>query len=141
MPLDHDDIARLIPHQGAMCLLTRTRAHDDASITCEAESHTDPANPLRNETGLPASAAIEYAAQAIALHAALRKPEGGPAGRGYLAVLSDVRWSQPWLHELASPLIVHANLLADTGGGLQYRFAVSAGGAAIVEGVQVIARV
>jgi predicted hotdog family 3-hydroxylacyl-ACP dehydratase len=139
--LDKDAIARLIPHQGAMCLLARVVAHDPNVIVCEADSHTDPANPLRNAKGLPSSAGVEYAAQAIALHAALRRPDGAPAGRGFLAVLSDVRWVRERLDDLTAPLIVQAQLLADTGGGLQYRFSVGAPDQpAAIEGVQVIAR-
>lgn len=139
--LDHDAITRLIPHQGAMCLLARVVAHDAAVIVCEADGHADPANPLRNADGLPASAGVEYAAQAIALHAALRKQDGAPAGRGFLAVLSDVRWSRDRLDDVPGPLTIRAEMLADTGGGLQYRFAVGASGQApVIEGVQVIAR-
>lgn len=138
--LDRNAIARLIPHAGAMCLLDRVVKHDATSITCEAESHRLGDNPLRNEAGLPASAGIEYAAQAIALHAALRKG-AGPAGRGFLAVLSDVRWNRGRLDDLPAPLLIQADLLADTGGGLQYRFSVGAKGeTAAIEGVQVIAR-
>lgn len=138
--LDRDAIARLIPHQGAMCLLARVTAHDPQSITCEADSHNDPANPLRNSDGLPASAGIEYAAQAIALHAALRKQGGGPAGRGFLAVLSDVRWSLERLDALPAPLVVRAELLADTGGGLQYHFTLGPPDTPAIEGVQVISK-
>lgn len=139
--LDRDAIARLIPHAGAMRLLARVIMHDATSITCEAESHRDGDNPLRNTTGLPVSAGIEYAAQAIALHAALRKAGGGPSGRGFLAVLSDVRWSRERLDDLPAPLLIQADLLADTGGGLQYRFSVGIEGEApAIEGVQVVAR-
>lgn len=139
--LDQDAIARLIPHQGAMCLLARMIAQDAGAITCEAINHGDPANPLRNASGLPVTAGIEYAAQAIALHAALRKQQAGAAGRGFLAVLSDVRWSETRLDHLPSPLTIHAELLADTGGGLQYRFSVSGAGLPpAIEGTQVIAR-
>lgn len=138
--LDRDAIARLIPHAGAMRLLARVIMHDATSITCEAESHRDGDNPLRNTTGLPVSAGIEYAAQAIALHAALRKG-AGPSGRGFLAVLSDVRWSRERLDDLPAPLLIQADLLADTGGGLQYRFSVRIEGEApAIEGVQVVAR-
>jgi predicted hotdog family 3-hydroxylacyl-ACP dehydratase len=139
--LDHDAIARLIPHQGAMCLLARVVAQNATFITCEADNHADPANPLRNSGGLPVTAGVEYAAQAIALHAALRKREGGPAGRGFLAVLSDVRWTHERLDDLPGPLTIHIDLLADTGGGLQYRFTVgSQAGAPVLEGVQVVAK-
>lgn len=139
-PLDRDAIARLIPHQGAMCLLARVVRYDGASILCETESHHDPANPLRAGEVLPATAGIEYAAQAIALHAALGKQAGAPVGRGFLAVLSDVRWIRDRLDDLPAPLTIEAELLADTGGGLQYRFSVSSNGARALEGVQVIAR-
>jgi predicted hotdog family 3-hydroxylacyl-ACP dehydratase len=139
--LDQHAIARLIPHQGAMCLLARVVSYDAAAITCEAINHADPANPLRNAEGLPVTAGVEYAAQAIALHAALRKQEGGPAGRGFLAVLSDVRWSETRLDRLPGPLTIRAELLADTGGGLQYRFTVAGAGLPpAIEGTQVIAR-
>ncbi len=139
--LDQSAIARLIPHQGAMCLLARVVAHDGASITCEAVNHADPSNPLRNAGGLPVTAGIEYAAQAIALHAALRKQGGAPAGRGYLAVLSDVRWREERLDHLPGPLLIQAELLADTGGGLQYRFTVATPGQPpAIEGTQVIAK-
>lgn len=138
--LDHDAIARLIPHAGAMCLLARVTEHNATSITCEADSHRAAANPLRNGRALPVSAGIEYAAQAIALHAALRKA-GGPAGGGFLAVLSEVRWNHARLDDLPEPLIIQADLLADTGGGLQYRFSVGAAGETpAIEGIQVIAR-
>ena len=139
--LDRDAIARPIPHQGAMCLLDRVVSHDPEAILCLAHSHTALDNPLRNEAGLPITAGIEYAAQAIAVHAALRRREGGPAGRGYLAVLSDVRWSRDRLDDIPGPLEVRAALLADAGGGLQYRFSVGAAGAEpALEGAQVIAR-
>ena len=96
---------------------------------------------LRAGDALPASAGIEYAAQAVALHAALRKEGGGPAGRGFLAVLSDVRWTRESLDDLPAPLVIRADLLADTGGGLQYRFEVGpAEGAPVIEGTQVIAK-
>ena len=141
MALNREAIAQLIPHGGAMCLLERVISYDATAILCEADNHATPDHPLRNALGLPASAGIEYAAQAIAVHAALRKPGGGPAGRGFLAVLSDVFWRSDRLDDLPGPLRIHAELLADTGGGLQYRFRVGdQAGQWVLEGTQVIAR-
>ena len=69
--LDHASIEALIPHRGPMCLLERMQSCDDTSIECVATNHRDPAHPLRTSSGLLASAAVEYAAQAAALHGAL----------------------------------------------------------------------
>ena len=49
-------------------------------------------HPLRTRSGLLASAAIEYAAQAAALHGALHaRAAGGEAAPGFLASARDVR--------------------------------------------------
>jgi ABC-type Fe3+ transport system permease subunit len=60
----------LLPHQGAMFLLERVTRFDADEIECIATSHRDPNNPLRHSNGLPAHAAIEYAAQAAGVHGA-----------------------------------------------------------------------
>ena len=84
--LDRDGIAALIPHSGAMCLLARLDAWSLQHIVCSATNHRDADHPLRTRRGLLAPAAIEYAAQAMALHGALiGLAEGTPATPGYLA--------------------------------------------------------
>jgi predicted hotdog family 3-hydroxylacyl-ACP dehydratase len=139
-PLDHADFEHLLPHAGAMCLLARVVACDATIIRCEANNHADPANPLRNARGLPVTAGVEYAAQAMALHAALQNEGGGPIQSGAIAVLSDVRWSTDFLHDVAGPLSVEATLLAATGGGRQYSFAVGPRGAEpLITGAVVVA--
>ena len=76
--LDRAAIAARIPHHGTMCLLDAVDAWDSESIRCRATSHRDPANPLRDAGSLPATAAIEYAAQAMAVHGALLAPAARP---------------------------------------------------------------
>lgn len=138
-PLERREFEHLIPHAGAMCLLARVLASDAQSIRCEAESHSDPANPLRNARGLPVSAGIEYAAQAVALHAALQR-QGGAVQSGALAVLSDVKWSVERLDDLPGPLRIEATLMAGTAGGRQYSFSVSAAaGDPVLSGVMIVA--
>lgn len=84
--LTRDGIAALIPHSGTMCLLARLDAWDTQHIVCAASNHRDAEHPLRTRRGLLASAAIEYAAQAMALHGALiGQATGTPATPGYLA--------------------------------------------------------
>ena len=93
--LDRDGIAALIPHSGAMCLLARLVAWDAQRIVCAASNHRDAGHPLRTRSGLLAPCAIEYAAQAMALHGALigqaAGAPGAPGTPGYLASARGVR--------------------------------------------------
>ncbi len=79
------DIAKLIPHAGAMCLLESVVSWSADAIRCRAVSHLHPDNPLRRAGRLAPVCGIEYALQAAALHGALRG--GGPQPPGYLASL------------------------------------------------------
>jgi predicted hotdog family 3-hydroxylacyl-ACP dehydratase len=90
--LDHAAIEALVPHRGAMCLLERMLSWSETRIECAAVNHRDPTHPLRTHGGLLASAAIEYAAQAAALHGALgARGASEPAAPGQLASARDVR--------------------------------------------------
>ena len=92
LTLGRDGIAALIPHSGAMCLLARLEAWDRQRIVCVATNHRDADHPLRTRSGLLAPCAIEYAAQAMALHGALiGQAAGTPATPGYLASARGVR--------------------------------------------------
>ena len=99
--LDRAAILALIPHQGPMCLLDRVVAWDETRIECVAVNHRDPRHPLRSASGLLASAAIEYAAQAMAVHGALcagsRRRRSAP---GFLASARDVRLARWRLDDL-----------------------------------------
>ncbi|MGN6525116.1 MAG: hydroxymyristoyl-ACP dehydratase [Burkholderiaceae bacterium] len=133
--LDHAGIAARIPHHGAMCLLHRLESWNDAEIHCTATSHRDPANPLRTASGLLAPCAIEYAAQAMALHGALRAPAGEPPSPGYLASVRDARFARARLDEVDGPLHVRALFVAGDHRQLLYRFVVAdASGAPLAEG-------
>jgi predicted hotdog family 3-hydroxylacyl-ACP dehydratase len=101
MQLDHDAIEQLVPHRGPMCLLDRLEQWSEASIVCTASNFRNPRHPLRSRSGLLASAAIEYAAQAMALHGALLgRASGKPPSAGYLASARSVRLSRWRLDDL-----------------------------------------
>ena len=96
-----DGIAELIPHSGTMCLLARLDAWDMQRIVCVATNHREADHPLRTRRGLLAPAAIEYAAQAMALHGALiGQATGTPATPGYLASARGVQLNVLRLDEL-----------------------------------------
>jgi predicted hotdog family 3-hydroxylacyl-ACP dehydratase len=133
--LDRDGIAALIPHSGSMAVLDALQRWDEASIDCSAVSHRAPDNPMRSRSGLLSPCAIEYAAQAMALHGAL---VGRAAGRapspGYLASTRGVRLARLRLDDLDGALQVCARREAGDARQILYAFEVRHAGAILAEG-------
>lgn len=128
-------IAALIPHQGRMCLLDAVLDCSAGAITCRASSHHAVDHPLRGPSGLLAPVAIEYAAQAMALHGALNAKPGVAGRPGFLASARSVRLLVARLDEVAGPLIVQAEHLAGDERQALYRFALhDETGRALVDG-------
>lgn len=139
MPLFKAQIQGLIPHSGEMLLLAQVTALDETSLDAWADGHRDADHPLRVGGRLPASAGIEYAAQAIATHTALiTEPKPNPP-IGYLAVLTGVNWTAPRLDDIDGRLLVHVTRLSATNGGLLYEFTISGPDGPRVTGRQLIA--
>ena len=136
--LVHHEIAALIPHAGAMCLLDHVWSWSDDEIVCTATDHRHPDHPLRSRSGLLASCLVEYAAQAMALHGALRQTAAGQlAGPrpGFLASARGVQLKLWRLDEVAGPLRIQAWRQAGTGSQVLYGFCASdAHGASLAEG-------
>ncbi|MGB7757445.1 MAG: hypothetical protein WBL23_15425, partial [Salinisphaera sp.] len=63
--------ADLVPHAGAMCLLDDVIAWQDEWIHCRSRMRAPAEHPLADLGVLPATALIEYAAQATAAHGTL----------------------------------------------------------------------
>lgn len=125
--LERAGIAARIPHQGSMCLLDRLEAWDAQSIHCTTARHADPANPLRTAGGLLAPAAIEFAAQAMALHGGLLAAEGSTPSAGYIASVRSVKFHAAALHERPAPLHLHAQRLSGDANQVMYAFRVADG--------------
>jgi predicted hotdog family 3-hydroxylacyl-ACP dehydratase len=132
VPVARSEIERLLPHRGAMCLLDAVASHDEARIVCRAASHRSAANPLRVGGRLPALAAIEYAAQAMAAHGALSAATGTAPGR--LVAVHDVRLHAATLDDVAEDLEIAAERVAGDASGIIYAFVVRAGGRTLAEG-------
>ncbi|HEX9390271.1 MAG TPA: hydroxymyristoyl-ACP dehydratase [Usitatibacteraceae bacterium] len=131
--LDRAAIAAKIPHGGRMCLLERVLHWDADGIRCVALSHRDFDNPLREAGGLPVWAAIEYAAQAAAVHGALREAHAAPRA-GVLAALRNIETHIEWLDRVDGELLLGATLLhSDAAGGI-YRFQASADERLLISG-------
>jgi predicted hotdog family 3-hydroxylacyl-ACP dehydratase len=112
LEVDKATIRELIPHAGSMCLLDRVTDWNDDSIVCVSNTHRDAKNPLRKEGILSAVHALEYAAQATAVHGGLRaRALGKTAPPGYIAALRDAHMEVDRLDDLSSPLKIRARRL------------------------------
>jgi predicted hotdog family 3-hydroxylacyl-ACP dehydratase len=94
---------------------------------------------LRLEGRLPALAAIEYAAQAMALHGGLRAPRGHEPASGYLVAVRSVILHAAKLDDIAADLGISATCLASDASGLLYAFAVGTAGRPIAAGRAAVA--
>lgn len=149
-PIGIERIRELVPHAGRMCLLERVVECDSSAIRCETRSHLDPDNPLLRDGHLSSICAIEYAAQAMALHGALNQTAGdnaavtiaraqrpqpeAPARHGYLASVRDTRCHTPYLDVFDSKLIVSARRLLGESKHVIYAFVVATGQEELVSG-------
>jgi predicted hotdog family 3-hydroxylacyl-ACP dehydratase len=101
-----EEIARLLPHAGNMVLIDGVTSWDETSIVCVTESHRSPTNPLRLRGRLASVHAIEYAAQAAAIHGGLI--ECGKAPLRLLAAVRQAAFVRPWLDDLRRPIRIEA---------------------------------
>jgi predicted hotdog family 3-hydroxylacyl-ACP dehydratase len=122
--LDRAGIAARVPHAGRMCLLDAMTAWSDDEIHCRVANHGDADHPLRTAGGLLSPCAIEYAAQAMALHGALDAAEGAAPTSGFIASARDVRLHVPRLDTIDGELKLQAQRLAGDTHQALYRFAL-----------------
>lgn len=133
--LDHAGIEARIPHRGPMCLLARMTSWSRDRIECVATNQGAADHPLRTRLGLLATASVEYAAQAMALHGALlASAAGSEASPGFLASARDVRLQAWRLDDLGGELVVTAERQAADGGRLLYGFTMHNAGREIASG-------
>lgn len=134
MHLDKNAIAALIPHADGMCLLDAVESWDEAGVRCRAMSHRDAHNPLRSNGELSALNAIEYGAQAMAVHASLLAAREGKPAPGYLVAIRDAEFFTSRLDDRAEDLSVRADRLSGDAHGLQYAFSIDAAGTELARG-------
>jgi len=130
--MSHPKLADLVPQQGAMCLLDEVLSFDERSVVCRASSHRSPDNPLRCDGRLPSIVGIEYGAQAMAAHGALRA--GGAVRGGMLAGARAVRCHARYLDEEPGSLTVRAECLVVDGARMLYAFTIQGANAELVSG-------
>ena len=125
-------LLRHLPHQGAMNLLEEVVRWDEATLRARATGHRAKDHPLRRGGELPATAGIEYGAQAAAAHGALAA--NAPSGAGMIASVRSVTFHVRRLDDIAADLEIGAAQMGGAAAGVLYRFEVSAAGRTLVEG-------
>src|SRR6266576_6744839 len=133
--IDKAEIRTFVPYVGTMCLLDNVIDWDDESIVCVTNTHRDEANPLRRDGRLSALHALEYGAQAAAIHGGLRaRAAGATAPPCYLAALRDAHLHVARLDELAAPVEVRAQRVFGDAGNTIYQCSISADGTPAADG-------
>ncbi len=134
MSLNREQLCRCVPHAGSMCLLNEVVTWDEERIFARAINHNDMDNPLRHGGHLPALCAIEYAAQAMAIHGALMARSDSPPRVGFIGSVRDVRLHVDHLDGIDVPLEIEAiKQLADENHSL-YELRVTAAGKELMTG-------
>ncbi len=122
LPLYPDQIERLIPHSGSMCLINRVDYWDEQTIRCAATSHKDPDNPLRLDGKLSSIHLLEYGAQAMAIHGGLLTKT---TASGVLAAVRNVDITIDTLDNVHDEIIIIANVEINTSTGAIYQFVIT----------------
>lgn len=133
--LPKSEWAHLIPHTGTMCLLDEVVDWDAMHLHARSATHVREDHPLRADGMLHAVNLCEYAAQAMAVHGALRKRDAGGAARpGLLVALRDVGLNVERIDDLPGRLQVYVECLLAMVDSLQYAFRVEHRGRVLATG-------
>ncbi|MEO8848866.1 MAG: 3-hydroxylacyl-ACP dehydratase [Casimicrobiaceae bacterium] len=128
-------IASLLPHTGSMIMPQEILHFDKLRLTCSTRRHRAADNPLRCDGRLAALAGIEFAAQAMALHGALRRSPPAALRHGRLVSVRDVAITRPFLDDVEAPLIIECVLQVASADVFAYDFSVgAASGEPMVQG-------
>lgn len=135
MSLSREHFQHLIPHAGAMCLIDRVVEWNETTIRCSSASHRGADHPLSDQGRLHAVCAVEYAAQAAALHGGLRAEAAGHRSLpGVLAGLRGVTLGLQRLDDLVDDLLIVADCRWADAAGFIYEVAVGAGAKHVLAG-------
>ena len=138
--MEKADFEKLIPHAGRMCLLDRVLEWDQESLTAETLTHRAPDHPLGSKEGLDAIHALEYGAQAVAIHAALETVDGAGtrAEAGLLAAAPRLRLEVERLDGFEVPLRVTVRRIFAQSSSFIYEFQVNAGETRLADGEVIV---
>lgn len=118
-------LCKLIPHDGSMCLLESVDSWDESQIVCSSKSHHNPDNPLKDGNRLGCVNAIEYGAQAVAIHGRLLAEDSNPVSQsGFLVQIKDLDFDDCDLSVLPGALTIKAQQLHCDRTSMLYRITI-----------------
>jgi predicted hotdog family 3-hydroxylacyl-ACP dehydratase len=132
--IERAGLAALLPHADAMLLLDGVEFWDAQRIICVSMQHRAPDNPLRARTGLSSIHAVEFAAQAMAVHGGLTRASTQRPRVGLLLSVRDCVFHARRLDEIDSPLRIEAEQMGSNEETRLYRFRVSSQDVVLAEG-------
>jgi predicted hotdog family 3-hydroxylacyl-ACP dehydratase len=132
--IDKMEIARLVPHAGDMILLDGVLSWSEARIQCVTATHRWIGNPLWRDGRIGILCGVEYASQAIALHAGLTRDKADTPCRGYLASLRAVACHVDRLDLIPGTLLIEAEPLLGEASGAIYKFALRSKNRILLDG-------
>lgn len=121
--IEKKEIESLIPHSGLMCLNDKVLQWDNESLLCTSRTHLQENNPLIKSHKLSAVHAIEYCAQAMAIHGGLlarQKKVAMPSG--FIAAVKNIELACEYLDDIKHDLMIFVKQLIRQNGNLIYEF-------------------
>ena len=133
-----DDICKLIPHTGNMCLIESIQEWDDKQIICHSKTHQLKNNPLKIGNSLSIITLIEYGAQTMAIHGSLLAQRNNKIMHsGYLASLRDVKFTYKNINTLGE-LEITATQKLMTAGNMIYNFKITSADQFLISGQAIV---
>ena len=117
-----------------MCLLDEVTRWDAETLTALSRTHRNPDHPLRVTGRIPTLSAIEYAAQAMAVHGGLSGAIEGKPRAGYLVSLRNVMCTATHLDDIEDALVIEVQRLRGDAALVVYAFSLMVGKREIVSG-------
>ncbi len=133
-PTPFPPAASLLPHAGAMVMPEAILHFDHQRLVCTTTRHRAADNPLRRDGRLPALAGIEFAAQAMALHGALRQTPPRALTNGRLGGVRDIVLHRAFLDDIDDALQIECRLDGESGDVFAYLFSIAAAARPILDG-------
>ena len=133
---NHHKLCELIPHERAMCLLDSVTRWDDEHIECISSSHLERDNPLLDGGRLNCVNAIEYGAQAAAIHGILmaRKSGAQPPTSGVLVQVKNMQIKDCDLAQLSAEMDIHAHRIYSDNTSMVYTITISCKSEVLLDG-------
>lgn len=120
MLIQRQQIAQLIPHGEAMCLLDQITDWDEHQLKATTASHCRKDNPLIENGRMDTVALVEYGAQAAAVHAALQQSGLSATRPAYLGAIKKLRLFTQYVDVSVAELQIQAQCIFNDSNGAIY---------------------